>query len=159
MNVSSPMLQVLKGRRVSLVGEFREIKNFDGFDYNRYLNSKNIYFVFNCEKLSVLGVANKLNYSLSLIKRKISINIERSFPSPHSSLLAGIVFGERGSISLKFQEKLQASGTIHIVAVSGYNVSLLVNSTSFLVFLFGRKFSKDILLIIYYYIHLLCWNR
>jgi competence protein ComEC len=61
--------------------------------------------------------------------RKYSINAVRAvFPSPHSELLLGMVIGvdELGKFS-KFKEALKTTGTIHVVVVSGFNVSLVSN--------------------------------
>ncbi len=61
--------------------------------------------------------------------RKASINtVRKNFPSPHSELLIGMVIGadELGS-SPRFKEALKTTGTIHVVVVSGFNVSLVAN--------------------------------
>ena len=61
--------------------------------------------------------------------RQYSINAVRStFPSPHSELLLGMVIGvdELGKFS-KFKDALKTTGTIHVVVVSGFNVSLISN--------------------------------
>ena len=61
--------------------------------------------------------------------RQYSISAVRAvFPSPHSELLLGMVIGvdELGKFS-KFKEALKTTGTIHVVVVSGFNVSLISN--------------------------------
>jgi len=52
----------------------------------------------------------------------------RNFPSPHSELLIGMVIGadELGNMP-RFKEALKTTGTIHVVVVSGFNVSLVAN--------------------------------
>ena len=44
---------------------------------------------------------------------------------PHASLLAGIVVGERANMPPAFHEALKATGTMHIIAVSGMNISIV----------------------------------
>ena len=59
--------------------------------------------------------------------RKKSIDVTRKYlPSPHSELLIGMVIGadELGKIPY-FKEALKTTGTIHVVVVSGFNVSLV----------------------------------
>lgn len=78
--------------------------------------------------------------------RKNSINLTRKyFPSPHSELLIGMVIGadELGKIP-KFKEALKITGTIHVVVVSGFNVSLV--STIVMRFL-GSKYKTRNLVI------------
>jgi competence protein ComEC len=54
--------------------------------------------------------------------------VRKYFPSPHSELLIGMVIGadELGKIP-KFKEALKNTGTIHVVVVSGFNVSLVAS--------------------------------
>jgi len=54
--------------------------------------------------------------------------VRKYFPSPHSELLIGMVIGadELGKVP-KFKEALKNTGTIHVVVVSGFNVSLVAS--------------------------------
>jgi competence protein ComEC len=53
-------------------------------------------------------------------------NIERHFSSPYSDLLLGMVVGIDGFSNIpRFKQQLVATGTIHIVVVSGFNISLV----------------------------------
>ena len=50
------------------------------------------------------------------------------FPSPHSELLLGMTIGIDNLKEVpKFKKMLRDTGTIHVVVVSGYNVSLVYN--------------------------------
>jgi competence protein ComEC len=59
--------------------------------------------------------------------RDTSAKLVRSYiPSPHSELLIGTVMGaDELSKVPKFKEALKISGTIHVVVVSGFNISLI----------------------------------
>jgi competence protein ComEC len=59
--------------------------------------------------------------------RDASSKLVRSYiPSPHSELLIGTVMGaDELSKVAKFKEALKISGTIHVVVVSGFNISLI----------------------------------
>lgn len=59
--------------------------------------------------------------------RDSSAKLVRSYlPSPHSELLIGTVMGaDELSKAPKFKEALKISGTIHVVVVSGFNISLI----------------------------------
>ncbi|MCL4360035.1 ComEC/Rec2 family competence protein [Patescibacteria group bacterium] len=46
-------------------------------------------------------------------------------PEPHAGLLAGILFGTRASLPRDLTQELITSGTIHIIALSGMNISLV----------------------------------
>jgi len=46
-------------------------------------------------------------------------------PEPHSSLLSGIIFGTNLKTSKEFYESLRTVGLLHIVVLSGINITLL----------------------------------
>jgi competence protein ComEC len=49
-------------------------------------------------------------------------------PEPHASLLAGLLLGTASGLPDDFAQALRASGTTHIVVVSGYNISLVAGA-------------------------------
>lgn len=51
--------------------------------------------------------------------------ITRVLPEPHAGLLAGIVFGTKTSISTDLYDALIITGTLHIAALSGMNITIL----------------------------------
>jgi ComEC/Rec2-related protein len=50
---------------------------------------------------------------------------QRDLPEPEGSLLAGIVLGEQASLPDSFARALRKSGLTHVVAASGYNVTVI----------------------------------
>ncbi|MBI2010359.1 MAG: ComEC/Rec2 family competence protein [Candidatus Chisholmbacteria bacterium] len=46
-------------------------------------------------------------------------------PEPHASLLSGIVLGERATMPETFYTRLRETGSLHIIAVSGMNVTII----------------------------------
>lgn len=68
----------------------------------------------------------------SNLKERIFANISE----PQASLLAGIVIGAKEDLPQDFEESLRRTGTIHVVVVSGYNISviagLLIGLSSFI---------------------------
>lgn len=53
--------------------------------------------------------------------------LQRALPEPHASLAAGILFGVKQSMPRKFFDQLVETGTLHVVAASGYNVSVVAS--------------------------------
>src|SRR4030042_5052354 len=51
--------------------------------------------------------------------------INHLLPEPHAGLLAGMLFGTRATISQEFVQALTVTGTLHIIALSGMNISIL----------------------------------
>lgn len=51
--------------------------------------------------------------------------LQKNLPEPMASLAAGILLGVKGQMSNDFYQALVKTGTLHIVAASGYNVSVV----------------------------------
>ncbi len=49
----------------------------------------------------------------------------RMLPEPHAGLLAGILFGTRASLTRELTDAFITTGTMHIIALSGQNVSIV----------------------------------
>jgi competence protein ComEC len=53
--------------------------------------------------------------------------INHLLPEPHAGLLSGILFGSRATLAPELVTALIRSGTLHIVALSGMNITILTN--------------------------------
>ncbi len=62
------------------------------------------------------------NLRLGFIK-----SIEVHLPGDSGQLMAGMILGSRSKISEELQEQMRSSGLTHLVAVSGYNLTILAN--------------------------------
>jgi len=63
---------------------------------------------------------------LTVRERWVSI-LEKNLPEPMSSLAAGILLGVKGQMPKDFYTALVNTGTLHIVAASGYNVTIVAS--------------------------------
>jgi len=52
--------------------------------------------------------------------------IAQILPEPQASLLTGILLGDDSGITHDVQDAFRATGTSHIIAISGYNVTILM---------------------------------
>ena len=60
-------------------------------------------------------------------------------PAEEAAFLSGLTLGERSDFSPEFKEALQTSGTTHLVALSGYNVSIVIVATMALLTSFLKR--------------------
>lgn len=60
---------------------------------------------------------------------------------PHASLLNGILFGTRANMPKEFYRALLITGTLHVIAASGMNVTILTNVIGRSTLFLGRKAS------------------
>ena len=63
-------------------------------------------------------------------------------PEPQASLLNGVIFGVRGNFDRNLYLALIDTGTLHIIALSGMNITILINLTAKLTLFLGRKASS-----------------
>lgn len=89
----------------------------------------------------------------SSIRQKVGDLFRTSLPSTSTSLLLGIVFGVREGMPDEFYENLQKTGTLHVIAASGMNVSMVGGFlASFLVFFVRRQIALILTIIsIFFY--------
>lgn len=89
-------------------------------------------------------VGHKKNWRLRLSQFNVNLQslIDRGFRSPQDDLLAGILLGAKRNMSAELRQQFQATGTSHIVALSGYNVSIIVTVIlNFCIRLVGRRYA------------------
>ena len=55
--------------------------------------------------------------------------LSRSMPEPQAGLMAGMLFGVKASVDRALLLDLQTTGTIHLIALSGMNISILISCT------------------------------
>lgn len=85
------------------------------------------------------GNGDPLKTSLFRLKSKLIDNLNAVLPAEEAALMSGILLGERGEFTDKFEEDLKKSGTTHIVALSGYNISIIGLTLIGLLGLFFRR--------------------
>ncbi|QQG45005.1 MAG: ComEC family competence protein [Candidatus Sungiibacteriota bacterium] len=115
------------GDELKIAGLLQKPENYDDFDYISYLAKEDIYSTMSFPLIEKVGErrGNKLRISLSEIKKSFEEKIDRVLPEPHASFLKGLLLGERGSLPKDLVENFNRTGTTHIVALSGYNITLV----------------------------------
>lgn len=73
------------------------------------------------------------------IRDSLSQVIKTVLPEPQASLLSAMVIGQANDIPFKFKKDLQVTSTIHLLVVSGQNLSILAGFLMNLVYVFGRR--------------------
>ena len=72
------------------------------------------------------GRAGILRTALYRTKSWFESSIRRTLPNPEAPLLTGLLLGSRDEIPYELKQDFRISGTSHIVAVSGFNVTIVV---------------------------------
>lgn len=98
------------------------------FSYANYLAKDNIFFT--ATQAGDLVLIEPAHFTimggLYQIKHWLNQTIHQFLPEPHAGLLAGLLLGMRTDLSDDFKTALKNSGTSHIVALSGFNVTVII---------------------------------
>jgi competence protein ComEC len=120
------------GDQVNFSGTLEKPENFitdqgKNFDYINYLKKDGILYVMSYPKIEVVssGHGNPIKSALFFAKGKFLEKMNLAISHPESLLMGGLILGERASFSDEMRQKFIDTGTIHIVALSGYNVTIV----------------------------------
>lgn len=110
-------------------------KNYDDFDYQSYLKKDDIRFVINFPKevqvLSTIHIGFWDNVKISIykpilkIKDKFESTINYSITEPEAGFMNGILLGTTENISKNLKDQFSKTGTSHVLAISGYNITII----------------------------------
>ena len=120
------------GDYVSVLGIVKKPEAFESngrsFDYPSFLAKDRIYYKVNSPTVTVIAhdKGSPVTAILFKIKRSFVKHIESVVPRPESSLLGGYLVEGKQSLSKNLQEEFKTVGVIHTVALSGYNVTVIV---------------------------------
>lgn len=122
------------GDEIKVFGKLQKIENFENdngieFDYINYLGKDNIRYLIYYPKIEILysGNGSGIKEKLFSIKHSFVESFSRVIPEPHSSLLAGLTVGAKQSLGTDLLDKFREVGLIHIVVLSGYNVTIIAD--------------------------------
>ncbi|MEP7162767.1 MAG: ComEC/Rec2 family competence protein [Candidatus Moraniibacteriota bacterium] len=128
------------GDAYSFTCELSRPKNFDEqFDYRSYLATQDIGYV--CEKKGNATFLERPSLStrrtLFRIRERVTESVRRALPEPEAGLSLGLILGGNDFLGKETQTMFANTGLSHIVAVSGYNMTILVQFCLILGLAFG----------------------
>jgi len=132
------------GDVLKLTGEPETPSQSQDFDYKTYLERQGIYSVIYYPRVEVLDHGQGLKplqwiYSL---RERLSASLARALPEPQGSLAQAILLGLRGNIPDSLYEAFSRTGTVHLLAISGLHISIIIAMIlSFGILVFGRQHS------------------
>ena len=81
----------------------------------------------------------RLKGALYGIRNRFENSINSTFPEPEASFLAGLLLGIKRNLPNWLTQDLQKSGTTHLIALSGFNITVIIEG---LRLIFKRKSAK-----------------
>ena len=97
------------------------------FDYRMYLKSSGIFFTMYNPAIEKVGSreGNMVRHALFSVKSAFLNRIRSVIEEPQASLLGGLVVGAKHSLGERLLDDFRTVGVIHIVVLSGYNVTIV----------------------------------
>jgi len=122
-----PQEDVHYGDRVVLRGQVLTPPEGETFSYRDYLSRQGVYSYMPRPGFGVLerGQGNPLLQAIYAIKEHALATVYRLWPDPEASLFAGILLGVESGIPAPVQDAFKATGTTHIIAISGFNITII----------------------------------
>lgn len=106
----------------------KRIENkYSTFDYKMYMAKDGVYFECENKKYEIISRAggNLAVRNIMKLKSSFEKNLTELIPLPEGALASGILFGGSDGLSEEIKNDFSRTGMTHIVAVSGYNVTII----------------------------------
>jgi competence protein ComEC len=130
------------GDRVVAYGDLKAVERGAGF-WGDYLARQGIYSTMDFAQLRLEERPQGLDFlrGIDVVRGRLQQLCETLLPEPQASLLAGILVGGKAGMPQDFRDALNTTSTSHLIAVSGYNVTVVAGVAQLLAlrFLARRK--------------------
>lgn len=125
------------GMKIIIEGEYSEpseARNFKGFNYKEYLKTKKTFGSIKANNINVIkeNSVNIISKTSNSIRNKIIETAENILPQETSSMLVGILIGEKENISENITEDFSKSSLSHILAISGTHITYIILGITFI---------------------------
>ncbi|MEC0334034.1 ComEC/Rec2 family competence protein [Paenibacillus macerans] len=124
-----------RGQHIALTGSLKRpepARNFEGFDYRRYLHNQRIHWLVKATGASALNVlpgkwsAAALLGEVDALRAYLGAQIERLFPGWQAGYMKGLLIGLQDELDPEKYAEFTQLGLTHILAISGSHVAINV---------------------------------
>lgn len=141
--------------------KLKSIENFDpDFNYKKFLYSKSLFFKIKANSIHNVW-HNKQNFILQKIDstRKILLeSIYKLYPEEEAIFLGWILLWARENLPQDLKDDFNASGLTHFIAVSGFNITILIVFLSYILKLFPVIIRTIVVTVFIILFTLLVWD-
>lgn len=117
------------GDEIKIKTKIEKPINFSDFDWVSYLKRYGtIATTSNNPRISLISSdkGSIVLKKLYLVRRSFELAVQRTLPEPESSLGIGILIGSKQGFSQEIINDFSKVGITHIIALSGYNVTIII---------------------------------
>ncbi len=135
------------GQQLKVNGEIKVPENFNNFDYKAYLSKDDIFTTTNYPEISETNVSLSFYEKVKIkfftpifkIKNIFERSLSRSIAEPNAAFVKGLLLGSSSGLSSDIKDAFSRTSTTHILAVSGYNITIIATVISWFFLLFLRR--------------------
>jgi competence protein ComEC len=138
LKITDTSTTLQRGDRVEFVGRIYPLTGESpagAFDYRRYLNLKDVFGVVYLPTALDVRVDRRSRYGLlhlvDELRGAITDSFRRNLDPAQAALAGGFLIGETRDIPGSIYRMFRDSGTLHLLAVSGSNVALILICVAF----------------------------
>lgn len=145
---TQPYQKFLYKQKVNLSGKFKDIR--EETEWYTYYRNLGVHYVSFYPSVETFNIPNPLSFfeylksNIFSFKLFIRQKVLEKFSSYTSTLVLGMLLGEKDELSKEEKDLFNGVGISHILVVSGYNISLVI-SLFFIIFAYATRFLRVIL--------------
>lgn len=127
-------IDIKKWYKILVESKIYKLDNFGHFDYKNYMLSKKIYNKIYINSMQVVSV-NNINFIekyLDNLRQNLLGVINILYPKNEALFLGGILLWAREDLPQELKTNFNNSWLTHFIAVSGFNITILIVFISFL---------------------------
>lgn len=117
------------GDKIKIKTTITKPTNFSSFDWISYLKRYGtVATTSNNPQISLIssGNGNWLLHKLYIVRKSFESAVQKTLPEPESSLGIGLLIGSKQGFSQNLINDFAKVGITHIIALSGYNVTIII---------------------------------
>jgi competence protein ComEC len=127
--IADKYLPLKTGQHVRVKSKVEPPLRTGQFNYPLYLEQRKISAIAPFAQVDAIGETPRTFHPLdpfTAIRQWCEHRISRSIPDPEASFAAGLVLGSRKFLPARLQDDLKLTGTTHLIAVSGANITFMI---------------------------------
>lgn len=118
--------------------------NENGFNYKRFLYRQNIHWILKVNQFSLedCSPSKNLYHQILSFREKGIKTVQSKFPDGVIPYANALIFGDRSQLQEEVYEAYQRLGVVHLLAISGLHVGLVISFLYYLLLRMGVKREK-----------------
>ena len=115
------------GDLLEVTGSLETPPEREDFSYRQYLENRGVYSYMTYPRIEVVGTGagNPVYTVLYQWRDRIAQTVKQIIPQPEAAFLSGMLVGRDEDIPDALKKSFQVTGTSHLVAISGFNITIL----------------------------------